>query len=251
MLVALFALWPFCVRATFLTPQETASTLKGFVGKVYLLRGEGNRAEIRVARSALGIYPGQCDVALEIKRVEFAKSEVQIDAAIVGAAQLAGHTTNVCPNFPAATKIVIAGFTPRDSQQDLAAAVSKVLLQPDEYLASYNVTIASTPATSGDMETPLAQPGAPGLMPPKPILSVNANYTDAARRARLNGVITAQVTVGRDGHLYSGAILNSLDPALDQRVLSLLPLWRLQPARTGEDAVAFRVSLSTTFNLYR
>ncbi len=245
-----FALSLAFAGATLATPQDVESRLKTYVGIIYLLRGEGNHAEVRISRAALGIYRGQCDVAIEITRAEFATSGIQFDAVIVGTVQLAGHNTIVCPNFPAALKIFMAGFTRQETPQNLAAAIDKELLQPDAYLASYNITISAARTSPGDMETPLAQPGTVGLSPPKPLLSVNAAYTDAVRRARLNGIVTVQATVGRDGHLYSGTVLNALDPAIDQRVLSLLPLWRLQPARVDEDPVAFQVSLATTFNLH-
>jgi hypothetical protein len=243
-----------CTRAagppTLPALQDSTSPVKSYLGKIYLLRGQGTEREIHLSRANLGIYRGQCDVALQITRADSAKSELQFEAEIVGTVRLAGHQTNVCPNFPAITKIFIAGFSPSDTPQDLSTALAKVFLRPDAYLASYNIAITASSPNSGDMESPVVQAGTLGLVPPKPVLSIDATYTEAARLSHLNGIVTAQVTVGRDGHLYSGTIINSLDPALDQRVLALLSLWRLQPAHIEDDTYAFQVSLATTFNLY-
>ncbi len=77
-----------------------------------------------------------------------------------------------------------------------------------------------------------------GTTPPRAIYDPNAEYTDAARRERVNGSVALGVAVGGDGLVKEVCVLRGLRPDLDASAVGTVRTWRFRPAGMGAPSPA-------------
>jgi TonB family protein len=136
--------------------------------------------------------------------------------------------------------------------QELAATQSKWkaiwtgTLAPEAYLAAYGVVWDLPP--SSENESPVDFPH-PGLKAPEVLLSVQPYYSDANRKAHIEGTVTIECVIGTDGLVHAVVIQKGLTEELDKLALNAMTLWRLQPVSDGSRAVAARVPVQIAFHL--
>lgn len=85
---------------------------------------------------------------------------------------------------------------------------------------------------------------------PKLIRNVVPEYTDEARRAKLNGDVTVWMFVDTDGTPKQVRVMKALGMGLDQNAVAAVKQWRFEPAT--KDGVPVRVELTAevSFRLY-
>lgn len=98
----------------------------------------------------------------------------------------------------------------------------------------------------GDRRRPADQPC---VVPPKPTFSPIAEYTDKARRKRIEGLVVLQLTVGRDGKVGDVKVTQGLEPSLDKQSVDTIRQWRFEPATLEGKPVAVSITSETTFHL--
>jgi hypothetical protein len=81
------------------------------------------------------------------------------------------------------------------------------------------------------------------------VLAVDPWYHDPSGRVHQEGEVQLDAVVGADGRLYRPQLRTGLATAQEQAVLRTLPLWRLEPARRGDEAVAARVALQPILHI--
>jgi TonB family protein len=65
-------------------------------------------------------------------------------------------------------------------------------------------------------------------------------YTDQARKARIQGTVELSVTIGTDGVPRDIYVIRGLDAGLDRKATDCVTRWRFRPAsRDGEPIIAF------------
>lgn len=75
------------------------------------------------------------------------------------------------------------------------------------------------------------------------------DYTEMARRARIQGVVVLEVVVDEDGRVGEARVLKSLPLGLDRSALDAVGAWRFRPAtRNGEPVAVYQI-LTLTFRL--
>jgi len=84
---------------------------------------------------------------------------------------------------------------------------------------------------------------------PKLIYKVEPKYTEAARRARIEGTVILQAIVQVDGKARDFNVIQSLEPGLDQRAIDAVTQWRFQPGRRDGSAVALLATFVVNFRL--
>ncbi len=89
-----------------------------------------------------------------------------------------------------------------------------------------------------------------GVKPPKPIYSPNPEYTDKARRKKLQGVVVVGVIVNPDGTVRDVSVVKSLEPGLDKQAITAVSKWKFQPATKDGEPVAVHIMVETNFRLY-
>jgi protein TonB len=92
------------------------------------------------------------------------------------------------------------------------------------------------------------RPGS-GVDPPRLLREVRADYTDAARRANLNGEVLLEIVVRRDGTVGDIRVLQRLGSGLDERAIHAVRQWRFAPARLKGTPVDVIVEVSVEFKL--
>ena len=92
------------------------------------------------------------------------------------------------------------------------------------------------------------QPGA-GIEPPTLLREVKPLYTDEARRRSIEGDVTLEIVVRRDGSVGSPRVTRSLGAGLDERAVDAVRQWRFGPARRQGAPVDVVVEVSVEFKL--
>jgi periplasmic protein TonB len=76
-------------------------------------------------------------------------------------------------------------------------------------------------------------------------------YTDEARKEKLQGTVTLRVLVTADGRVGRVKIIKGLGLGLDERAMDAVRQWRFEPARdAGRHAIPEWVTVETTYRLF-
>lgn len=87
--------------------------------------------------------------------------------------------------------------------------------------------------------------------PPKPIHQEKPKYTEAGRKARIEGEVILRAVVDTDGSVTKVTVERSLDTehGLDEAAIAAAKRWRFEPGRINGEAVRVRVTIAMTFSL--
>jgi protein TonB len=90
-----------------------------------------------------------------------------------------------------------------------------------------------------------------GVTPPTVIRQVKADYTDEAKRARVQGAVLLEGVVGTDGKVSKIAVTRSLDTTfgLDEQAKKAFAQWLFKPGQKDGKDVAVSVNVEMTFTL--
>ncbi len=76
-------------------------------------------------------------------------------------------------------------------------------------------------------------------------------YTEEARKGKLQGLVTAQVLIGADGTAERIRIVKGLGMGLDERTIETVRHWHFTPARDARQrGIPVWVTIETTFHLF-
>ncbi len=110
----------------------------------------------------------------------------------------------------------------------------------------------------GDSVGPHVGSGPPGIYPagragvtvPQPIYSPEPNFSDEARKAKQQGIVTLMLVVGKDGNPYDIRVRQSLGMGLDEKAIEAVSHWRFKPATLNGQPVATQIEVEVDFHLY-
>ena len=85
---------------------------------------------------------------------------------------------------------------------------------------------------------------------PSPVVWPNAEYTDAARRERLQGSLLVSLLVTEDGRPTDLHILQHMEDGLDEQALKAVSKAQFNPAMLGGQRVPDRVAIGISFASY-
>lgn len=74
-------------------------------------------------------------------------------------------------------------------------------------------------------------------------------YTEIARKARIQGIIIVQATIDESGNVTDARILKGLPMGLDQQALEAVREWKFEPATLDGEPVAVYYNLTINFTL--
>ena len=242
-------IWLFAVLSSAAVSQTPQDYLHSLVGQKLLLRHFGDVRTAKVKKDKLRGLHGTCDVAVLVKDARWDKGQAQLHWEQIGSPHLPGQPRRVCKDSVVFDKgeINVTGFEPDESPDSLAAALSLILQTPEQYLAAAGIPFNLPPQP--DVES-LGTPPVPPFSRPRPLLTVNPAFSEEARSAKYQGSLTISVYVGTDGRIHRPSIPRKLGLGLDENALSVLPLWRFEPARKQDKPVALQQSVEIDFRLY-
>jgi hypothetical protein len=217
-----------------------------------------HQGDVRAITLAAGQRPaGACDVAVRVRSLVFDKGEARFALETLGQPKV-GERGVTCKRTEPAIQLRITGFPPGPPTPEVAARIDEVLLTPEAYLkargtafdrpAGVAPTEVASRLTDANNEERKAARGVVAW--PRVLLSVDPTHRAAKKSARFERLVAIEAVVGTDGRLYRPQVKTSLGPAHEAVVLSVLPLWRLEPARRADAPVGARVSLELRLRVY-
>lgn len=84
---------------------------------------------------------------------------------------------------------------------------------------------------------------------PRALNRPRPNYTEEARKNKVQGVVRARVLVGLDGSVKNVTLISHLPDGLDEEAISAIHKMRFSPAMRSGQAVNYSVTLEVEFNL--
>ncbi len=248
----LFALL-FSIGAISQTSPEPAKLqaphdfLQAMAGKKMIFLQFGDADKTKLKKNDLTKVKISCDLVVQIKEASQHKDKVSIAWEQIGTPSLWGkNVPRACRDNMShdAGTLVITGFAPDETEDSLAASLSKILQTPEQYLA-----------TAGIIFDLPAEPDILGMVPfapefPKALLSVDPAFSEEARKSKYMGTLVVTFYVGTDGRVHRPTIPRPPGMGLDQQVLNVLPLWRFRPAHNADKPVPASLQTEISFNLY-
>ncbi len=89
-----------------------------------------------------------------------------------------------------------------------------------------------------------------GVSAPRAIYSPDPDYSEEARKAKVQGVVTLWMIVGPDGNPRDIRVQRSLGMGLDEKAIAAVRTWRFEPARKDGQAVPVQINVEVMFRLY-
>lgn len=106
-----------------------------------------------------------------------------------------------------------------------------------------------SPPKNGEVIYEIHKAGDYGIVAPKGIFTPDPEYTDDARRKKINGYVVLSVVVGTDGKVREATVTKSLDKGLDNQSLKTVKEWKFQPATKDGQPVPVRIDVEMTFRV--
>jgi protein TonB len=85
---------------------------------------------------------------------------------------------------------------------------------------------------------------------PQLINRVEPGYPEAARKARMEGVVILEAIITANGNVEEVKVLKSVNPLLDAAATRAVQQWRYRPATLNGRAVRVYLTVTVTFNLH-
>ncbi|HEX2834103.1 MAG TPA: TonB family protein [Thermoanaerobaculia bacterium] len=102
-------------------------------------------------------------------------------------------------------------------------------------------------AGAGSEQKPVRVGG--NVLPPKIVTRVDPQYTEPARRAKIEGIVIIEAVIDRNGNVTEARILKPLSFGLDQQALKAILAWKFQPGTLNGQAIPVYYNLTVHFQI--
>jgi protein TonB len=85
---------------------------------------------------------------------------------------------------------------------------------------------------------------------PQLVNRVEPSYPEAARKARMEGVVILEAIITANGNVEDVKVLKSVNPLLDAAATRAVQQWKYRPATLNGRAVRVYLTVTVTFNLH-
>jgi hypothetical protein len=223
------------------------------VGQQRILPLDGRKKTVSLKMQDLTRATSPCDVAVEVKSAVFGGGSARFSLQPIGQPRLEGQAREKtgkkwsCREFPAETSLAISGLK-GTSAEALTSEVSKVLLTVEGYLQAHGIRF-DRPAGTEPKEVADATPTAGGSAQrlarsittvQRRLLAIDPVYRSPNKKIPYEGLVEFDAVLGIDGRLYRPRLTTPLGDH-EARALRVLPLWRYEPARRGDEPIAVRL----------
>ncbi len=229
------------------TPQDTLHSL---VGQKLILRRLGDVKEAKVKKNDLAHLKGTCDLAVEVKEAAWSRGTARFRLQEVGTPSVPGKPYGHCQMVYDENSLEISGFAQDEKPDSLTASISELLQTPEQYLVAQGVAPFVPPKSDDDVVSTTPVRMGVGVTAPKTLLSVDPAFPTEARKAKIQGEVALWIVVGVDGRIHESKVNRGAGNGFDERALSVLSLWRFEPATKQGGPVAVQQNLEMSFHLY-
>ena len=87
------------------------------------------------------------------------------------------------------------------------------------------------------------------MTPPVVVSQIQPEYSDDARKARVQGTVELVIIVLTDGSARLERVVNSLGYGLDQRAIEAVTQWKFRPGSKDGVPVITRIGVAVNFSL--
>jgi hypothetical protein len=220
-------------------PQDNTQVLNTYLHQKWIMKSYEAK-DISVKAKTLLKPSSYCYEAVEVLDIRSKGKTVTFRLAEIGSIGIGGKS-GCHGSWGEKTFAItdIGNITP----ESLASDLREVFLTPEAYLA----IIGPPPNIEQSM-------GAPNKNP-EVILEILPRMTaEASRDSLMNGhkkqMVAIRGTVRTDGKIDSPSVVRDPGFGLGERALSVLTLWRFQPARKGDKAIDAPLVLEFSFSSY-
>jgi TonB family protein len=88
------------------------------------------------------------------------------------------------------------------------------------------------------------------VTPPHVIFAPGPEYSEQARRKKIEGVVTLSVTVTTDGTTRDIKIQKGLGYGLDEKAVEVVSRWKFKPALKDGEPIDKEIAVEVNFRLY-
>jgi TonB family protein len=89
-----------------------------------------------------------------------------------------------------------------------------------------------------------------GVIAPKQTYAPGPEYTDRARKKKLQGTVVLEMVVTPEGNVDDVKVIHGFDPDMDQKAVDTVRQWRFDPGTRDGKPVAVQLSVEVSFRLY-
>ena len=89
-----------------------------------------------------------------------------------------------------------------------------------------------------------------GINPPRPTYSPEPDYSNEARKRKIEGVVTLAVVITSAGQTTQIRVLTSRGYGLDEKAIEAVRKWKFKPATKDGKPVSVEIALEIDFRLY-
>jgi TonB family protein len=131
----------------------------------------------------------------------------------------------------------------------VAASFAKQL--PQAGLPSTWVRLGYVPNADEEAKAARVDPKVKGFTVPSCDYCPRADYSDAAMKAKIQGIVTLKVLFGKQGEALKITVLDGLPCGMNQKAVETVANWQLHPAKAPDGTpVAVWQEVEITFQLY-
>ncbi len=89
----------------------------------------------------------------------------------------------------------------------------------------------------------------PSLKAPRMIHNWEPEYSESARKERIQGMVRLNIIVGTDGRIHDPIVVKSLEPSLDANAIEALKVWKFAPATKDGKPVTVEMMMEVEYKL--
>ncbi len=90
----------------------------------------------------------------------------------------------------------------------------------------------------------------PGVHAPRPLSAPDPQYSEAARKAKVNGSVVLALAINDKGDVDDVRVARSTDRRFEQNAMDAAKQWKFAPATKDGKPVAVQENIEMTFRLY-
>ncbi|MBN2370835.1 MAG: hypothetical protein JXO72_10115 [Vicinamibacteria bacterium] len=229
-----------------------ADFTRDYAGQMRILAGFGEDSHVKLTRG--GALATGCDAAVLVTSAVLEGGSARFELELIGLPRIdAKPYGRECRKAPRSYSLILTDLETEKADEE----VDRVLQTPERYLTDRGVEFAYEPSR---MQGPVADKrlhttaeerslARTITTPHKRLLSVVPVRREKSKDMRYQGEVTFLAVIGADGRLHETRLIGSYGVHAD-RIVKVLDLWRYEPARRGDEAVAFRAEERTVFRVY-